>query len=103
MASKRRRLIRTPAGCLPQPGIEVYNNSELYTLDQLRDMRTNIEIDDGLLEKAQRLSGLRTKRAVVEAGLQILVRLKEQGEILRLAGKVHWEGDLDQSRRGRER
>jgi Arc/MetJ family transcription regulator len=65
-------------------------------------MRTNIEIDDGLLEKAQRLSGLGTKRAVVEAGLQILVRLKEQEEILRLAGKVHWEGDLDQSRRGRE-
>ena len=65
-------------------------------------MRTNIEIDDGLLEKAQRLSGLGTNRAVVEAGLQILVRLKEQEEILRLAGKVHWEGDLDQSRRGRE-
>lgn len=65
-------------------------------------MRTNIEIDDRLLEKAQRLSGLRTKRAVVEAGLKTLVRLKEQEEILRLAGKVHWEGDLDQSRRGRE-
>ena len=65
-------------------------------------MRTNIEIDDRLLEKAQRLSGLRTKRAVVEAGLEILVRLKEQEEILRLAGKVHWQGDLDQSRQGRE-
>ena len=32
-------------------------------------MRTNIEIDDSLMQKAQRLSGLRTKRAVVEAGL----------------------------------
>jgi Arc/MetJ family transcription regulator len=64
-------------------------------------MRTNIEIDDRLMQKAQRLSGLRTKRAVVEAGLQILVRLKEQEEILGLAGKVHWQGDLDQSRAGR--
>ena len=64
-------------------------------------MRTNIEIDDGLMQEAQRLSGLRTKRAVVEAGLQILVRLKEQEDILRLAGKVHWEGDLDASRQGR--
>ena len=64
-------------------------------------MRTNIEIDDRLLEKARRLSGLKTKRAVVEAGLQILIRLREQEEILRLAGKVNWEGDLDQSRRGR--
>ena len=64
-------------------------------------MRTNIEIDDRLMEKAQRLSGLRTKRAVVEAGLQTLVRLKEQEEILHLAGKVRWEGDLDRSRQGR--
>ena len=64
-------------------------------------MRTNIEIDYRLLEKARRLSGLKTKRAVVEAGLQILIRLREQEEILRLAGKVNWEGDLDQSRRGR--
>jgi len=72
-----------------------------HSIDPVR-MRTNIEIDDRLLEKAQRLSGLGTKRAVVEAGLEILVRLKEQEEILRLAGKVHWEGDLDQSRRGRE-
>ena len=64
-------------------------------------MRTNIEIDDTLMHKAQRLSGLRTKRAVVEAGLQILIRLKEQEEILGLAGKVHWQEDLDQSREGR--
>jgi Arc/MetJ family transcription regulator len=64
-------------------------------------MRTNIEIDDSLMEKALRLSGLRTKRAVVEAGLQMLVRVKEQEEILRLAGKVHWEGDLDAGRQGR--
>jgi len=64
-------------------------------------MRTNIEIDDRLMQKAQRLSGLRTKRAVVEAGLQLLVRLKEQEEILGLAGKVHWQGDLNRSRVGR--
>ena len=68
---------------------------------RIGEMRTNIEIDDGLMQKAQRLSGLRTKRAVVEAGLLLLVRLKEQEEILGLAGKVHWQGDLDQSRAGR--
>ncbi len=78
-----------------------YNIENLYTFYREPRLRTNIEIDDRLMEKAQRLSGLRTKRAVVEAGLQILVRLKEQEEILRLAGKVHWEGDLDQSRQGR--
>jgi Arc/MetJ family transcription regulator len=65
-------------------------------------MRTNIEIDDGLMQQALRLSGLRTKRAVVEAGLQTLIRLKQQEEILNLAGKVNWEGNLDESRLGRE-
>jgi Arc/MetJ family transcription regulator len=75
--------------------------SDRTHLSRIGEMRTNIEIDDRLMQKAQRLSGLRTKRAVVEAGLQILVRLKEQEEILGLAGKVRWQGDLDQSREGR--
>jgi len=61
-------------------------------------MRTNIEIDDELLQKALRISGLKTKRAVVEAGLRMLVRLKRQEDILSLVGKVHWEGNLDESR-----
>ena len=61
-------------------------------------MRTNIEIDDELLQKALRISGLKTKRAVVEAGLRMLVRLKRQEDMLSLVGKVHWEGNLDESR-----
>jgi len=64
-------------------------------------MRTNIEIDDKLLNEAQRLSGLKTKRAVVDAALQMFVRVKRQSDILDLAGKVHWEGDLDAMREGR--
>ena len=61
-------------------------------------MRTNIDIDDGLIEEALRLTGLKTKRAVVEQGLQTLIRLKRQRKILDLAGKVHWEGNIDDSR-----
>jgi Arc/MetJ family transcription regulator len=64
-------------------------------------MRTNIEIDDALIESALRLTGLKTKRAAVEAGLRALIRLKEQEEILHLAGKVRWHGDLEESRQGR--
>ena len=64
-------------------------------------MRTNIEIDDELIQKALRLSGLKTKRAVVEAGLRMLIRVREQEEILKLAGKVHWQGNRDESRQGR--
>jgi Arc/MetJ family transcription regulator len=65
-------------------------------------MRTNIEIDDELIREALRVSGLKTKRAVVEAGLRMLLRLKGQEDILNLVGKVHWEGNLDESRQGRD-
>ncbi len=58
-------------------------------------MRTNIEIDDKLMEEAQQLSGLRTKRAVVEAGLQTLIRTKRRKKILDLAGKIDWAGNID--------
>jgi Arc/MetJ family transcription regulator len=64
-------------------------------------MRTNIEIDDKLMKKALRLTGYKTKRAVVEAGLEMLVRVKRQEAALKLPGKVHWDGDLDAMREGR--
>ena len=63
-------------------------------------MRTNIEIDDQLVSKAMRSSGVRTKKAVVEAGLRLLVKTNSQTAIRRLRGKVKWEGDLNQSRLG---
>ena len=64
-------------------------------------MRTNIDIDEGLMRKAMRNSGRRTKKATVEAGLRLLVDTHSQGAIRRLRGKVRWEGNLEQSRRGR--
>jgi Arc/MetJ family transcription regulator len=63
-------------------------------------MRTNIEIDDRLMRNAMRSSGSRTKRATVEAGLRLLVQVKKQAGIRRLRGKVRWEGNLEESRRG---
>jgi Arc/MetJ family transcription regulator len=63
--------------------------------------RMNIEISDELIREALRVSGLKTKRAAVEAGLKALIRLGRQKKILDLAGKVHWEGNLDESREGR--
>jgi Arc/MetJ family transcription regulator len=64
-------------------------------------MRTNIEIDDALMEQARAATGLPTKKQVVEEGLRLLVRLKRQEAILALGGRVAWEGDLDASRAGR--
>jgi Arc/MetJ family transcription regulator len=70
----------------------------IYTPEAV--MRTNIEIDDKLLAQAIRLTGLKTKRAAVEAGLKMLVRVKRQEEILKLRGKVHWEGNIDDFNNG---
>jgi Arc/MetJ family transcription regulator len=64
-------------------------------------MRTNIEIDDRLMRQAMRSSGGRTKRAVVEEALRLLVQTRRQTAIRRLRGTVTWEGNLSASRLGR--
>lgn len=61
-------------------------------------MRTNIEIDDELMAKALALTGVRTKREVVERALETLVRLEEQAQLRELRGKLVWEDDLDRMR-----
>jgi Arc/MetJ family transcription regulator len=63
--------------------------------------RTNIEIDNLLMRQALQTGKGRTKRAVVEAGLQLLVQTHAQARIRRLRGKIRWEGDLTVSRLGR--
>ena len=62
-------------------------------------MRTNIIIDDKLMEEASHTTGAKTKREVVELGLRLLVRLKKQASIRELRGKLDWQGDLDSTRR----
>ena len=64
-------------------------------------MRTNIDIDDALLAAAQKASGLPTKKATVEEGLRLLVRLNAEKEVDSLFGTIAWEGDLEASRRSR--
>jgi Arc/MetJ family transcription regulator len=66
-------------------------------------MRTNIEIDDELMRQVLSASGLRTKRAAVEEGLRLLLRLKQQEQIKTAFGRLPWDGDLDAMRRGRRR
>ena len=64
-------------------------------------MRTNIDIDDTLMAEALRTHPSATKRALVEEGLRLLIQVRAQTGIRKLRGKVQWEGDLAQSRRGR--
>lgn len=68
-----------------------------------QSVRTNIDIDDGLMREAMRASGAATKKAAVEAGLRLLVQTFSQGAIRKLQGKVRWDGNLNQSRLGRIR
>src|SRR5688572_16221466 len=76
------------------PRIDVYTTiRESYTY-----MRTNIDIDDRLMRQALRSSDARTKRAVVEEALRLLIQTKGQREICRLRGKIRWEGDRGASR-----
>ncbi len=61
-------------------------------------MRTNIVIDDDLMAKVLRATGLKTKREAVEAGLKTLLKLRSQAQIRKARGKLAWEGDLDAMR-----
>jgi Arc/MetJ family transcription regulator len=58
-------------------------------------MRTNIVIDPRLMRKALEATGLRTKRAAVEAGLRLLVQVHGQSRVRALKGKVDWEDPED--------
>lgn len=70
----------------------------IYTSKGEVELRTNIEIDDALLAEAMAATGLRTKRKVVEAGLQLLARHKRQADAKKLFGRIGWEGDLHRQR-----
>lgn len=64
-------------------------------------MRTNIEIDDDLLSSAMAATGLPTKKATVEEGLRLLVRIKGQVEALDDLKGLGWSGNLNIMRKGR--
>jgi len=64
-------------------------------------MRTNIVLDDKLVARAQKLTGIKTKREVVQEALRTLILLREQSEVRNLRGKLLWEGNLDDQRQSR--
>jgi Arc/MetJ family transcription regulator len=66
-------------------------------------MRTNVDIDDDLLKEALAVTGLRTKKAVVDEGLRRIIRGSRQLKAInRLKGLADWEGDIRSLRRNRE-
>jgi Arc/MetJ family transcription regulator len=61
-------------------------------------MRTNIVIDDQLMNDALKATGLKTKKEAVELGLKMLIKLNQQEKIKGLKGQLKWDGDLDAMR-----
>jgi len=63
--------------------------------------RTNIVIDDELMETCMQTTGFRTKKSLVDYALRELLRHEKQSKLLQLKGKIDWEGDLSQMRKDR--
>lgn len=63
--------------------------------------RTNVVLDDKLVEEALNLTHLKTKKEVVNYALKELVRKMKRKDLLKFEGKVEWEGDLTEMRKGR--
>ncbi len=61
-------------------------------------MRTNIVIDDALMQQAMQAAGAHSKREAVELGLRALVKLSQQAEFRNFRGKLRWDGTLDSQR-----
>lgn len=61
-------------------------------------MRTNINIDDQLIEQTMQITGIKTKKEAVEQGLKLLLQKSQQQQIRKLRGKLNWDGNLEQMR-----
>ena len=58
-------------------------------------MKTNIIIDEQLIADALKVTGLNTKKEVIEMGLKTLMNFNKQEQIKQFKGKLKWEGDLE--------
>ncbi|HAK59749.1 MAG TPA: DUF2191 domain-containing protein [Nitrospiraceae bacterium] len=63
--------------------------------------RTIIDIQDDLLRKAQKMTGINKKVEIVNYALKRLLEQKEIERVLELRGKVKWEGNIERMRRDR--
>ena len=64
-------------------------------------LRTNIELDEDLVDEAMRLTHIKTKKELVNVAIRELVAKAKRRRILEVEGKVEWEGDLHDMRKSR--
>ncbi|HEB74936.1 MAG TPA: type II toxin-antitoxin system VapB family antitoxin [Nitrospirae bacterium] len=66
-------------------------------------LRTNIELDEKLVDEAMKLTHKKTKKELVNYALEELVKRFKRKKLLELEGKVEWQGNLDEMRKSRDR
>jgi Arc/MetJ family transcription regulator len=64
-------------------------------------MRITLTVDEDLLTEALLATGARTKREVIELGLEMVIRLAKQRQVRRLRGTIQWARELDPARNAR--
>jgi hypothetical protein len=62
---------------------------------------TSLDLDEALFMKAWALSGIKTKKGLIEEALKTYVQLHEQAAVRSLRGKLVWQADLDAIREER--
>lgn len=64
-------------------------------------MATNLALDDELIREAQKISGHRTKKAVVTEALREYIQRRKQLEIINLFSEIEYDSDYDYKKQRR--
>lgn len=63
--------------------------------------RTNIVLDDEVIEEAKKLTSLKTKKEVIDFALRELINRLKRKKLLAVRRKGLWQGNLSELRRKR--
>lgn len=63
--------------------------------------RTNVVVDDALFKEGLKLTKCKTKKELINKAIEELIKKEKRKRLLKLEGKVKWEGNLDEMRKRR--
>jgi Arc/MetJ family transcription regulator len=66
-------------------------------------MRTNIDLDDTLVDEAMKVSGAKTKKEVVDMALRALIKTRAKKDLLDLVGHIDIDPEFDHKKARRTR
>ena len=67
----------------------------------MKTTRTNIVLRDDLVKEIMKFGEIKTKREAVDKALELYANWLKRQKLRSLRGKVQWEGDLMEMRKGR--